>query len=239
LREPNLGKTNPRVSLVYSLAICFAPSLADSILFLTLTRLVVVFTFANFSFALFTPPLGDYQYITADGASSPLVSISSNTFAASSIPSTRSVPVLTLDVHRAFADALGVHLHDVLASLHHHRFVVQHVVKMVEQLLVPAGTKVRICLVVVLRVDDGRRSRWLPPHPAGPWLAGVGDDAARQRNWGTALPIEVLWRSRRRARGTTRSRGRGRRGAWRRRRPRGCACSAGRGRRHRRSRSRR
>jgi hypothetical protein len=61
LREPNLGKTNPRVSLHYSLAICFAPSLADSIILLTLTRLVVVFIFVNFSFALFTPPLGDYQ----------------------------------------------------------------------------------------------------------------------------------------------------------------------------------
>jgi hypothetical protein len=61
LREPNLGKTNPRVSLHYSLAICFAPSLADSFIFLTLTRLVVVFIFVNFSFALFTPPLGDYQ----------------------------------------------------------------------------------------------------------------------------------------------------------------------------------
>jgi hypothetical protein len=33
----------------------------DSILFLTLTRLVVVFIFVNFSFALFTPPLGDYH----------------------------------------------------------------------------------------------------------------------------------------------------------------------------------
>jgi hypothetical protein len=55
LREPNLGKTNLRVSLHYSLAICFAPSLADSIIFLTLTRLVVVFIFENFSFALFTP----------------------------------------------------------------------------------------------------------------------------------------------------------------------------------------
>jgi hypothetical protein len=40
----------------YSLAICFAPSLADSIIFLTLTRLVVVIIFENFSFALFTPP---------------------------------------------------------------------------------------------------------------------------------------------------------------------------------------
>jgi hypothetical protein len=44
------------------LAICFAPSLADSFILLTLTRLVVVFIFVNFSFALFTPPLGDYQY---------------------------------------------------------------------------------------------------------------------------------------------------------------------------------
>jgi hypothetical protein len=44
------------------LAICFAPSLADSFIFLTLTRLVVVFIFVNFSFALFTPPLGDFQF---------------------------------------------------------------------------------------------------------------------------------------------------------------------------------
>jgi hypothetical protein len=61
LREPNLGKTNPCVTLHYLLAICFAPSLADLFIFLTLTRLVVVFIFVNFSFALFTPPLGDYQ----------------------------------------------------------------------------------------------------------------------------------------------------------------------------------
>jgi hypothetical protein len=45
----------------YLLEICFAPSLTDSFLFLTLTRLVVVFIFVNYSFALFTPPLGDYQ----------------------------------------------------------------------------------------------------------------------------------------------------------------------------------
>jgi hypothetical protein len=43
------------------LEICFAPSVADSFLFLTLTRFVVVFTFVKYSFALFTPPLGDYQ----------------------------------------------------------------------------------------------------------------------------------------------------------------------------------
>jgi hypothetical protein len=49
------------------LAICFAPSLADSFTFLTLTRLVVVFIFVNFSFALFTPPLGDFQRGVANG----------------------------------------------------------------------------------------------------------------------------------------------------------------------------
>jgi hypothetical protein len=40
----------------------------DSFIFLTLTRLVVVFIFVNFSFALFTPPLGDYQseYVVFD-----------------------------------------------------------------------------------------------------------------------------------------------------------------------------
>jgi hypothetical protein len=63
LREPNLGKTNPCVTFHYLLAICFAPSLVDSFIFLTLTRLVVVFIFVNFSFALFTPPLGDYQVL--------------------------------------------------------------------------------------------------------------------------------------------------------------------------------
>jgi hypothetical protein len=33
----------------------------DLIIFLTLTRLVVVISFVNFSFALFTPPLGDFH----------------------------------------------------------------------------------------------------------------------------------------------------------------------------------
>jgi hypothetical protein len=47
------------------LAICFAPSLADSLIFLTLTRLVVVIIFENFSFAVFTPPLGDFHMATA------------------------------------------------------------------------------------------------------------------------------------------------------------------------------
>jgi hypothetical protein len=40
---------------LYFLAICFAPSLSDSFIFLTLTRLVVVIKFVNFRFALFTP----------------------------------------------------------------------------------------------------------------------------------------------------------------------------------------
>jgi hypothetical protein len=62
LREPNLGKTNPRVTLFIRLRFVLAPSLSDSLLFLTLTRLVVVFIFVNFSFALFTPPpLGDFH----------------------------------------------------------------------------------------------------------------------------------------------------------------------------------
>jgi hypothetical protein len=61
LREPNLGKTNPRVTLLICLRFVFSLSLADSIIFLTLTRLVVVINFVNFSFALFTPPLGDFQ----------------------------------------------------------------------------------------------------------------------------------------------------------------------------------
>jgi hypothetical protein len=39
----------------------FPPSLTDLIIFLTLTRLVVVINFVNFSFALFTPPLGDFH----------------------------------------------------------------------------------------------------------------------------------------------------------------------------------
>jgi hypothetical protein len=53
----------------YSLAICFAPSLADSIIFLTLTRLVVVIILENFSFALFTPPsrrLSIIQFLPID-----------------------------------------------------------------------------------------------------------------------------------------------------------------------------
>jgi hypothetical protein len=61
LREPNLGKNKSACHALYSLAICFAPSLSDSIIFLTLTQLVVVIKLLNFRFALFTPPLGDFQ----------------------------------------------------------------------------------------------------------------------------------------------------------------------------------
>jgi hypothetical protein len=62
------------------LAICFAPSLADSIIFLTLTRLVVVIIFENFSFAIFTPPLGDFHLLPCcgvpmdEGCTQPLLS---------------------------------------------------------------------------------------------------------------------------------------------------------------------
>jgi hypothetical protein len=58
--EPQSNKSTCHTP--YSLAICFAPPLVDSIIFLTLTRLVVVIIFENFSFALFTPPLGDFQF---------------------------------------------------------------------------------------------------------------------------------------------------------------------------------
>jgi hypothetical protein len=57
--EPRSNKSACHTS--YSPAICFPLSLADSIIFLTLTRLVVVIIFENFSFALFTPPLGDFH----------------------------------------------------------------------------------------------------------------------------------------------------------------------------------
>jgi hypothetical protein len=62
LQEPNLGKTNHRVSLFICPRFVFPSSLTDSFIFLTLTRLVVVLKFINFRFALFTPPLGDFQH---------------------------------------------------------------------------------------------------------------------------------------------------------------------------------
>jgi hypothetical protein len=45
----------------------------DLIIFLTLTRLVVVIIFENFSFALFTPPLGDYQGMSQSGSNKDIV----------------------------------------------------------------------------------------------------------------------------------------------------------------------
>jgi hypothetical protein len=56
LQEPNLGKTNPRVTLFICLRFVLHPLSQDSFIFLTLTLLVVVFIFVNFSFTLFTPP---------------------------------------------------------------------------------------------------------------------------------------------------------------------------------------
>jgi hypothetical protein len=61
LEELNLGKNKSSCLTLYLPAICFSPSLSNSFLFLTLTRLVVVLKFINFRFALFTPPLGDFQ----------------------------------------------------------------------------------------------------------------------------------------------------------------------------------
>jgi hypothetical protein len=60
LQEPNLSKTNHRVSLYIHSRFVLRP-LSDSFIFLTLTRLVVVLKFINFRFALFTPPLGDFH----------------------------------------------------------------------------------------------------------------------------------------------------------------------------------
>jgi hypothetical protein len=62
LQEPNLGKTNSRVSLFICLRFVLPPLSRARLLFLTLTRLVVVLKFVNFRFALFTPPLGDFQW---------------------------------------------------------------------------------------------------------------------------------------------------------------------------------
>jgi hypothetical protein len=60
LQEPNLGKTNHRVSLFICPRFVLRP-LSDSFIFLTLIQFVVVVKFINFRFALFTPPLGDFQ----------------------------------------------------------------------------------------------------------------------------------------------------------------------------------
>jgi hypothetical protein len=66
LQEPNLDKTKHRVLLFICSRFVLRPlSLSDSFLFLMLTRLVVVLKFVNLRFALFTPPLGDFQTSSA------------------------------------------------------------------------------------------------------------------------------------------------------------------------------
>jgi hypothetical protein len=55
LQEPNLGKTNHCVICSISLVDLFSPSLSDSVLFLMLTRLVVVLKVYKFQICLFTP----------------------------------------------------------------------------------------------------------------------------------------------------------------------------------------
>jgi hypothetical protein len=48
----------------------FSPSLSDSIIFLTLTRLVVVLKVYKFQICIFTPPpLGDFQFVSKPGTS--------------------------------------------------------------------------------------------------------------------------------------------------------------------------
>ena len=56
LQEPNLGKTNLRVSLAYSLGICFVPSLSDSFIFLTLTPACSCVYICKFQFRPIHPP---------------------------------------------------------------------------------------------------------------------------------------------------------------------------------------
>jgi hypothetical protein len=55
LQEPNLGKTNHRVIRFHFACDLFSPSLTNSVLFLTLTRLVVVLKVYKFQICLFTP----------------------------------------------------------------------------------------------------------------------------------------------------------------------------------------
>jgi hypothetical protein len=62
LQEPNLGKTNLRVLLAYSLGICFAPSLADSFLYLLNANPACSCVYiCEFQFRPIHPPLGDFQ----------------------------------------------------------------------------------------------------------------------------------------------------------------------------------
>jgi hypothetical protein len=64
LREPNLGKTNPRVSLHYSLAICFH-ALSLGLVFISNTNPACSCVYiCKFQFRPIHPPLGDYQMAT-------------------------------------------------------------------------------------------------------------------------------------------------------------------------------
>jgi hypothetical protein len=65
LQEPNLGKTNHYVIRFHFACDLFSPSLTDSVLFLTLTRLVVVLKVYKFQICLFTPPLGDFKLVSS------------------------------------------------------------------------------------------------------------------------------------------------------------------------------
>jgi hypothetical protein len=56
LREPNLGKTNPRVTLLFACDLFCALSRGLVSLLLTLTRLVVVIIFCKFQFRPIHPP---------------------------------------------------------------------------------------------------------------------------------------------------------------------------------------
>ena len=64
LQEPNLGKTNLRVSLAYSLGICFAP-LSRTRFFITNANPACSCVYiCKFQFRPIHPPLGDYQLVT-------------------------------------------------------------------------------------------------------------------------------------------------------------------------------
>jgi hypothetical protein len=62
LQEPNLGKTNPRVTLSIWLRFVFHPLLRTHLLLLTLTPACSCDYFCKFQFRpIHPPPLGDYQ----------------------------------------------------------------------------------------------------------------------------------------------------------------------------------
>jgi hypothetical protein len=74
LQEPNLGKTNPRVTFLFACDLFCALSRGLVSLLITLTRLVVVIIFVNFSFALFTPPSRRLSTTTSKHQNSHIIS---------------------------------------------------------------------------------------------------------------------------------------------------------------------